>query len=360
MMQIKKPILLLAVLQFSFFISKAQTGYYNEIKQYADSLYHSFENLQKKTALLAFSDTARIKWNNLPVGMRARAGLNIGNMNNDQRRHVHRILSASLSSQGYLKATGIMHLDNLINSYYDSLYYQKQFDDNTYTFIKTLKWSHKNFYFAFFGNPADTNWGYKLEGHHLSINFTFTGNNISVTPLFVGTDPAEYMISEYAGWRILGQEEDLGLKFINMLSPELQKKATMDGEAPQDIITAAESGKRLVDYWGIKADQLTVSQKAVLQYIIREFVFNLEYDKATIEYDKILKAGINNIYFGWLGCYEEDKKHYYIINGPTFLIEFDNSGGPRNSANHIHAIWREKGNEYGEDVLKQHYLKEKH
>ena len=150
MMQIKKPILLLAVLLFSFFISKAQTGYYNEIKQYADSLYHSFENLQKKTALLAFSDTARIKWNNLPVGMRARAGLNIGNMNNDQRRHVHRILSASLSSQGYLKATGIMHLDNLINSYYDSLYYQKQFDDNTYTFIKTLKWSHKNFYFAFF------------------------------------------------------------------------------------------------------------------------------------------------------------------------------------------------------------------
>ena len=115
MMQIKKPILLLAVLLFSFFISKAQTGYYNEIKQYADSLYHSFENLQKKTALLAFSDTARIKWNNLPVGMRARAGLNIGNMNNDQRRHVHRILSASLSSQGYLKATGIMHLDNLIN-----------------------------------------------------------------------------------------------------------------------------------------------------------------------------------------------------------------------------------------------------
>ena len=271
MMQIKKPILLLAVLLFSFFISKAQTGYYNEIKQYADSLYHSFEKKKKKTALLAFSDTARIKWNNLPVGMRARAGLNIGNMNNDQRRHVHRILSASLSSQGYLKATGIMHLDNLINSYYDSLYYQKQFDDNTYTFIKTLKWSHKNFYFAFFGNPADTNWGYKLEGHHLSINFTFTGNNISVTPLFVGTDPAEY-----AGWRILGQEEDLGLKFINMLSPELQKKATMDGEAPQDIITAAESGKRLVDYWGIKADQLTVSQKAVLQYIIREFVFNLE------------------------------------------------------------------------------------
>lgn len=352
--------LLLFILVFSFSNSKAQTDYYNEIKHYADSLYHSFKNLQKRSALLAFNDTARIKWNNLPVGMRARAGLNIGNMDNDQRRLVHRILSSSLSSQGYLKATGIMHLDNLINSYYDSLYYQKQFDDSTYAFIKTLQWTHKNFYFAFFGNPADSTWGYKLEGHHLSVNFTFTGNKISVTPLFVGTDPAEYMISEYAGWRILGQEEDLGLKFINMLSPELKKKATMDGATPQDIITGAESGKRLVDYWGIKAVQLSVAQKTVLQYIIREFVFNLEYDKATIEYDKILKAGINNIYFGWIGGYEEDKQHYYIINGPTFLIEFDNSGGPRKSANHIHAIWREKGNEFGEDILKQHYLKEKH
>ncbi|MEO5946497.1 MAG: DUF3500 domain-containing protein [Chitinophagaceae bacterium] len=338
----------------------AQKRYYDEIKQYADSLYHSFENLQKRTALLAFNDTARIKWNNLPVGMRARVGLNIGNMNNDQRRLVHRILSASLSSQGYLKATGIMHLDNLINSYYDSLYYQKQFDDNTYAFIKTLQWSHKNFYFAFFGNPDDSNWGYKLEGHHLSINFTFTGNQISVTPLFVGTDPAEYMISEYAGWRILGQEEDLGLKLINMLSPELRKKATMKGKVPEDIITAAESGKRLIDYQGIKASQLITSQKAVLQYIIREFVFNLDYDKAAIEYDKILKAGLDKIYFAWIGETDEKKPHYYVLNGPTFIIEFDNNGGPRNSANHIHAIWREKGNEYGEDILKQHYLKEKH
>ena len=86
--------------------------------------------------------------------------------------------------------------------------------------------------------------------------------------------------------------------------------------------------------------------------MIREFVFNMEYDKAVMEYEKIRKAGIDNIWFGWIGAYEEKKPHYYVINGPTFLIEFDNNGGPRNAANHIHAIWREKGNEYGEDVLK--------
>ncbi|HLG41419.1 MAG TPA: DUF3500 domain-containing protein, partial [Chitinophagaceae bacterium] len=228
-----------------------------------------------------------------------------------------------------------------------------------YKFVRDLLWTHRNYFLAFFGQPADSIWGYKLEGHHLSINFSFTNNKLSVTPLFVGTDPAEYPVSEYAGWRVLGQEEDLGIRLIHLLSPAQQQKATMNKDVPKDIITAAESGKRLVDNWGIKALEMTKEQQAVLQYIIREFVFNLEYDKAATEYDKIIKAGIDKIYFGWIGPYDERKPHYYILNGPTFLIEFDNYGFGGN-ANHIHAIWREKGNEYGEDVLKKHYLSEKH
>lgn len=107
--------------------------------------------MQKISGLLSFGDTARLKWNNLPVGLRARAGLNIGNMNNDQRRLVHRILSAALSSQGYLKATGVMHLDNLINGFYDSLYQRKEINDTTYSFVRSLLWSHQNYYFAFLG-----------------------------------------------------------------------------------------------------------------------------------------------------------------------------------------------------------------
>lgn len=343
------------------FAASAQTEYQREIKQYAGSLYQSLDPLQKRIAAYSFGDTSRLKWNNLPVGMRSRVGLNIGNMNVEQRKLVHRVLSASLSSQGYLKATGIMHLDDLLNGYYDSLFYKKEINDTTYKMVRGLLWSHKNYYFAFFGNPADEQWGFKLEGHHLSVNFTFTGTTISVTPLFVGTDPAEFPTTEYAGWRVLGQEEDLGLKLIHQLSPQQQKKATWSREVPEDIITGAETGKRLVDYWGIQAKEMTPQQKHILEYIVREFVFNLDYEKATIEYNKILKAGIDNIYFGWIGEYREDVAHYYIINGPTFLIEFDNrSGGPRKSANHIHAIWREKGNEYGEDVLRNHYLKEKH
>jgi len=247
----------------------------------------------------------------------------------------------------------------LLNRYYDSIYYKKEISDTAYGFMRSLLWSPRNFYFAIFGQPTDAVWGYKVEGHHLSINFTFVNDKLSVTPMFVGTDPAEYQINEYAGLRVLGQEEDLGIKLIHLLSPDKQKKATLSVDVPKDIITAAESGKRLVDNWGILASEMSKEQQAILQYIIREFVFNLEYDKASTEYDKILKAGIGKIYFGWIGSYEESKPHYYILNGPGFLIEFDNYGFG-GKANHIHAIWREKGNEYGEDVLKKHYQLEKH
>ena len=336
----------------------SQPSYNDEIKQAAVSFISSLDPLQKKSALLAFDDTARIKWNNLPVGLRARAGISIGNLNDAQRILLHRILSISLSSQGYLKATSVMHLDNLIMMYYDSLFYQDKIDSSELKELEGLKWSHRNYFLAFFGSPSDSNWAYKIEGHHLSINFTFSKNKLSVTPLFLGADPAEYRVSEYAGWRILGQEEDLGVKLVNMLSPAQQKKATMSMDVPMDIITSAESGKRLIDYWGLRGGEMNKEQLAVLKYIVREFVFNLEYEKAMAEYDKIMKAGIDKVYFGWIGPYNESEPHYYILNGPTFLIEFDNRGF--GNGNHIHCIWREKGNEFGEDVLKEHYLSEKH
>lgn len=325
-----------------------------EIRKSVTSFVDSLTPLQKKRALVDFADTMRTEWNNLPVGLRPRVGINIGSLTDVQRKLLHRILSASLSSQGYLKATGIMHMDNLLNMYYDTLLKRKEINDGLYNRLRALQWSHQQFYLAIFSNPSDSIWGFKLEGHHLSLNFTFHRQQLAVTPMFVGSDPAEYGITEYAGWRILGQEEDLGVKLINSLSPTLQQKATMSREVPGDIITAAESGKRLIDYWGIKGAALNKPQQELMKQLIREFVFNLEYEKATAEYDKIIKAGIDNVYFGWIGPYEERKAHYFVLNGPTFLIEFDNSGF-NHEGNHIHAIWREKGNEFGGDVLKKHY-----
>jgi len=357
----KQYILTLVVcLVFPISVVFAQTDEHHEIKSYAGELYQSFSKTQQRAALLTFNDTSRLKWNNLPIGLRARAGVSVGNMSNTQRQLMHRMLSAALSSQGYLKATGIMHLDELINRFYDSMHVQKQLPDASYKFLQSLQWSPKNYFFAFFGSPLENTWGFKLEGHHLSINFSFHGETISVTPFFVGTDPAEFLTSEYAGWRVLGQEEDMGLKLVRSLSDPQRKKAIVSQEVPGDIITSAESGKRLVTPWGIRYADLDKQQQQLLMSMVREFVFNLESGKAQEEYEKIEKGGFENIYFGWIGAMEEKLSHYYIINGPTFLIEFDNNGGPRGTANHIHAIWREKGNEYGEDVLKKHYEAGKH
>ncbi|MES1213893.1 MAG: DUF3500 domain-containing protein, partial [Bacteroidota bacterium] len=266
-------LLLLNIILIAFSIvpqkAKCQATYVAEIKQAAIAFINSLDPLQKRSALLSFSDTARVKWNNLPVGLRARAGISVGKMTEDQRRLLHRILSASLSSQGYLKATSIMHLDNLLNAYYDSLFYQKAIDSTNYKFMQDLQWGHRNFFLAFFGQPSDSVWGYKLEGHHLSINFSFVNNKLSITPFFIGTDPAEYPVSEYAGWRVLGQEEDLGIKLIHSMSAAQQKKAIISNDVPADIITSAESGKRLLDFQGIKVAEMTTEQKGILLYIIR-------------------------------------------------------------------------------------------
>jgi hypothetical protein len=342
--------LFFAMLAFIIANASAQT-YQQEIRAAAVSILDSMTDLQKKRISYRINDSARVQWNNLPIGLRARAGVSIGAMKEWQRIQLHRMLSVSLSSQGYLKSTGIFHLDDLLNRMYDTLKARKEVDDRTYEFLMSLKWAHQNFYLAFFGDPrSDDVWGYKLEGHHLSLNFSFANGKVAVTPFFIGTDPAEYRILDQAGWRVLGQEEDLGIKLVNLLSPSLRKKATMDTAVPGDIITAAESGKRLINYWGIRGSEMNAAQREVMAQIIREYVFNFEWDKANEEYNKIMKAGLENVYFGWIGAYEEYKPHYFLLNGPSFLIEFDNRD------NHIHSIWREKGNEYGEDILKQHYM----
>jgi hypothetical protein len=346
---------------FSFvlgiFITQASfsQSYAKELQLVATDILDSMTDLQKKRVLFDMKDSARVQWNNLPIGLRARVGVNIGSMTEGQRIQLHRLISVSLSSQGYLKSTAVFHMDNLLNLMYDTLKARGKVDERTYKFLMDLKWTHKNFYLAFFGDPrSGNNWGYKIEGHHLSLNFTVLNGKVSVTPFFIGSDPAEYRILEYAGWRILGQEDDLGLKLVNSFTPDMRKRATWDTVVPGDIITAAESGKRLINNWGVKVSEMNAAQQDLVARIIREYVFNFEWEKANEEYNKIMKAGLKDIYFGWIGPYTEDKSHYFMLNGPTFLIEMDNRG------NHIHTIWREKGNEYGEDVLKRHYMETKH
>jgi len=313
-----------------------------------------------KNTQFAFEDTLRKKWTNLPVGLVPRPGIAYGLLSDQSRMAFHRVLDALVSSQGYLKTTSIMQLDDVLNTLYQEAFDQGKINQESLKRIKNLKWAHGNYYISIWGQPQEKGpWGLNFGGHHLALSFTTDGQKVTMSPYFIGTDPSEVKSSKYAGWRVLSKEEDYGFILVNMLSDKQKSTAILKQEVPKDIITNPNSSQRIKEFYGVEVKTFTEDQKSILQLLIQEYTHNFEHGKAHQLYQKILKTGLDKIYFAWVGSLENNKPHYYIIHGPDFLIEYDNVGF-QNDGNHIHAIFRETGNDFGEDILKQHYLERKH
>jgi hypothetical protein len=303
-----------------------------------------------------FNDTSRKKWTNLPVGMVPRAGIQYGSLSDSSRIAFHDILTSALSSQGYLKLTSIMQLDDILNSLYQDAFDKGQINKDLLIRMQDLKWAHGNYFISIWGKPNDTEpWEMNFGGHHIALNIMVTRKLVTVSPLFIGTDPSEVKSSKYAGLRILNQEEDYGFMLLNLLSENQKAKAILKQDVPKDIITSPNSSQRITEYYGISAKEFNTDQQEILKLLIQEYTHNFEHGTAHRLYDEIIKSGLSKVFFAWVGSKERNKPHYYIINGPDFLIEYDNVGF-QNDGNHIHAILREKGNDFGEDVLKQHYM----
>jgi len=198
------------------------------------------------------------------------------------------------------------------------------------------------------------NWSFSLGGHHIALSMTTDGKKISVSPYFIGTDPSEVKSGKYAGLRVLSKEEDYGFLLVHSLTEAQKAKAILSQSIPKDIITNPKSKQRIDTYDGISVGEFNEVQKAYLKFTIQEYVHNFEHEKAHEILEKMEKSGYKNMYFAWIGSLENDKPHYYMIHSPEFLIEYDNVGF-QNDGNHIHAIFRETGNDFGEDILKQHY-----
>ncbi len=313
-----------------------------------------------KQTTYAFNDTLRHKWTNLPVGMVPRAGIQYGALSDKSRMAFHRVLTALLSSQGYLKTTSIMQLDDILNTLYQQAFDKGEINQKTLTQMQNLKWAHGNYYISVWGKPQGKEpWGMNFGGHHLALNVTVKDNSLVASPFFYGTDPSEVKSAKYAGLRVLSKEEDYGFKLINMLSESQRTKAILMQAVPKDILTNPNSSQRITSYSGIAAGEFSEEQKTMLQLLIQEYIHNFEHETAHRLFDKLLKTGLEKVYFAWVGSLENNKPHYYVINAPDFLIEYDNVGF-QNDGNHIHAILREKGNDFGEDLLRQHYLETKH
>lgn len=315
---------------------------------------------QQSQVLIAMEDSARTAWTNLPLGLAARAGLRYGDLSEESKIAFHKVLSSIFSSQGYLKTFAIMQVDDILHELFEIQFQQGKVPERSMEFIRKLNWDYGNYYVAIAGNPQnEAVWGLKFEGHHLSINITAAGDLITMTPLFMGSDPAIVEATQYAGLRPLSKEEDYGFWLINALDNTQKAKATISEKVPGDIITSPDRPQWLEEFKGIKGSELTEGQQKILHYLIEEYMGNLDHQKAEEYLAKLHARGMDSVYFAWIGSYEPMKAHYYIIHSPDFLIEYDNVGFLDN-ANHIHSIFREKGNDFGEDILKKHRMEHNH
>ncbi len=290
---------------------------------------------QREAATFEFDADERHNWHFVP---RPRNGIPIKELTTTQRHLLQALLSSGLSHQGLIKAYTIMSLEQILHELEGGAAHR---DPELY-------------YITIFGRPGpEATWGWRLEGHHLAINFTIVdGEHVAGTPSFFGANPAEVRNGPRAGLRALAAEEDLGRELIQALSDEQREVAIFSTRAPRDIITGAERKVEPLPLAGIPAADLDDSQQQLLLRLIEEFVRRHRPELADQDLEKIHQAGFGEIHFGWAGATEPGQGHYYRIQGPTFILEYDNV---QNNANHIHAVWRDFENDFGEDLLRRHY-----
>ena len=313
-----------------------------EMAAAAGKFLTSLDDAQRARAEFPFNDGERRNWAFVPQD---RNGLPVKEMTPQQRRLAMALLRSALSDHGYSKATNIMSLELILKDLEGP---GARFDRNP-----------ELYFFSIFGKPAgEKPWGFRVEGHHLSVNLTVVGGDlVAVTPSFFGSNPAEVRQGPRRGLRVLAEEEDMARELLNSLDSGQRKLAVINTNAPADIITGNQRKVAALEAVGLSGSGLSLEQQAQLVKLISTYVRRFRAEMADEDLRKIEKAGIERVRFAWYGSLERGAKHYYRVQGPTFLLEYDNT---QNDANHIHAVWRDFNNDFGDDILKRHYEQTPH
>ena len=287
-----------------------------------------------------FEDEERFNWHFVP---RQRNGLPLKAMNEAQRKATHALLQSALSEQGYRKATDVITLEGILGVL-----------ENNPT-----RRDPEQYYVMIFGAPSeDAPWGWRFEGHHLSLNFSSVTNEVvATTPAFFGANPATVPSGERKGWRVLATEEDRARTLLGLLDDTQRARALIATTAPRDIITGNDRHARMERFEGLPASAMTPAQRDTLLRLVKAYTHNMPPDAAATAWHRIEEAGIGKLHFAWAGSMQRGEGHYYRIHGPTLLLEYDNT---QNNANHIHTVWRGFDNDFGEDLLRKHYEENDH
>ena len=321
----------------------------HQMTEAANTFISSLDAEQKKNAIFPLDDAGRTTWSNLPIIMVRPGGLLVSDMNAEQRTAVHKLLRASMSSQGYAKFAGIMRLED--QAHLDALERLKNNSDAPpigQAFANA--YDSTNYAVAIFGEPGKEHWGWKIAGHHAAVNFTVAGGRVGFTPTFLGSNPMVVKSGKHAGLMVLPQEGQRGIELMQSLSPKMQSVAKIAEDKPNDIIEGPGRRASLSAFEGLKASQLSSDQMKLLKVLVSEYVGNSDFDTAAAQLALIENSGWGELWFSWRGQVDPAGRFYYRVHGPRILIEYI-----RQNDNHDHTIVRDPKNDYGEDWLGKHY-----
>jgi Protein of unknown function (DUF3500) len=293
---------------------------------------------QRPQAVFDYASDERQRWHFIPNEMFPRKGVPFRAMSADQKAKAHALLKTGLSQKGYLTATAIIQLEDTLRAL-----------ENSQRFAR----SPLDYQFSVFGTPgARGQWGWRVEGHHLSLHFAVNeGRVASTSPTFTGSNPAEVKDGPSKGTRVLASLEDTGRSLVERLTDQQRATAVIADIAPGDIVSANKHDIGPLAPGGLAVSAMTPPQKDALMAVLSAYVSMMADDLAADRMSRVTAAGLDRITFAWAGPIARGAKHYYRVQGPTFLIEFDNT---QNDGNHVHAVWRDFHGDFGRDVLREH------
>jgi hypothetical protein len=302
---------------------------------------------QRQQATLPLDSDDLTRWHYVPTNQFPRKGLPLKDMSENQRKLAHDLLRAGLSQRGYVTATAIIDLENVLRAIESA------------SGRGGLNRDPELYFFTIFGTPSPKGaWGWRVNGHHLSVHFMVgNGTTVASSPTFFGTNPAEVREGPKQGLRIQAAEQDAGRALLQALDESQRKTAIIEAVAPNDIITTTAAKVDPLSPPGLLAEAMTPPQRALLMKLIEVYTSQMIEDLAADRLARIRKAGTEKIGFAWAGPIEPGQRHYYRVQGPTFLIEFDNT---QNNGNHIHSVWRDFAGDFGRDLLREHLSAVRH
>jgi Protein of unknown function (DUF3500) len=311
-----------------------------EMVQAADAFVASLDPHQRAKALFEFDDAERLNWHFVP---RSRRGLPLKEMSPEQQELARGILQAGLSRRGYLTASTIIELELVL----------REMGENP------VVRDPERYYFSIFGTPSHlAPWGFRAEGHHLSLNFTLVRDTLIATaPAFFGANPAQVRSGARRGLRALADEEDIGRELVLSLDESQLDDALIAADAPRDIVTGNAARVEALSPVGIRVAELRPQQAAILVRLLEVYLGRMAEPVAGRRRAALERTDFGEVAFAWAGSTRPGEAHYYRIQGPSFLVEYDNT---QNDANHIHTVWRDFDGDFGRDLLGEHYRSARH